>query len=85
MSAIVSRLISVRKALDTHNARCPLPARSILINPSVMFPWDEVWSVPVERHAEVPQGRVRINCDGSTWKVEEELEYYKLLLGTPEA
>jgi hypothetical protein len=68
-------LIALRIALDRHNARCPIPARAILLNPvdHGLMGWDRLWGLPVLGDQRVDVKRIRIDCDGSAASVDEEL------------
>ena len=69
-------LAAVRQGLDTHNATCPMPARAILLNPAnhELFGWDELWGIPVVPDDRVAPRRFRIDCDGSAFGIEDEME-----------
>ncbi len=65
----------IRRGLDHHNASCPLPARSILLNPAnhEMFGWDELWGLPVMPDDRIAPKRFRIDCGGSAFGIEGEV------------
>ena len=69
-------LAAIRAALDQHNGSCPVPANAILLNPvdRDLIGWDELWGLPVLADERVPTKRVRIQCDGSAFGLEDELE-----------
>jgi len=69
-------LAFIRGGLDHHNATCPMPAQAILLNPGnhELFGWDELWGIPVIPDDRVPPKRFRIQCDGSAFGIEEEVE-----------
>jgi hypothetical protein len=69
-------LAAIRQALDSHNASCPVPAKAILLNPvdHELMGWDELWGLPVLPDDRVPAKRVRIDCDGSAYGIEDEVE-----------
>ncbi|MFM8561740.1 MAG: hypothetical protein ACKOH7_03330 [Solirubrobacterales bacterium] len=76
MSDFESRnLAAIRAALDEHNGSCPVPANAILLNPvdHGLMGWDELWGLPVLADDRVPTKRVRIQCDGSAFGIEEEV------------
>lgn len=76
MSGFESKnLGAIRAALDHHNATCPVPANAILLNPvdHGLIGWDELWGLPVLADERVPTKRVRIQCDGSAFGIEDEL------------
>ena len=68
-------LAAIRAALDQHNGSCPVPANAILLNPvdRELIGWDELWGLPVLADERVPTKRVRIQCDGSAFGLEDEL------------
>lgn len=76
MSGFESKnLGAIRAALDQHNATCPVPATAILLNPvdHGLIGWDELWGLPVIADDRVPTKRVRIQCDGSAFGIEDEV------------
>ena len=76
MSGFESKnLAAIRAALDQHNATCPVPANAILLNPvdHGLIGWDELWGLPVIADDRVPTKRVRIQCDGSAFGIEDEV------------
>jgi hypothetical protein len=68
-------LAAIKAALDQHNADCPVPANSILLNPvdHELLGFDELWGLPVLADERVPTKRVRIDCDGSAFGLEDEV------------
>jgi len=72
---LLKNLFALRRALDHHNAHCPVPAQSILLNPMDhgLLGQVRLWGVPVRADARVPVKRVRIDCDGSAWLAEDWL------------
>lgn len=68
-------LAAIRAALDHHNKECPVPANAILLNPidHALIGWDELWGLPVLPDERVPTKRVRIQCDGSAFGIEDEV------------
>jgi hypothetical protein len=68
-------LAAIRAALDHHNDSCPVPANAILLNPvdHELIGWDELWGLPVLADERVPTKRVRIQCDGSAFGIEDEV------------
>ncbi len=67
---------AIRAALDQHNDSCPVAANAILLNPvdHDLIGWDELWGLPVLPDDRVPPKRVRIQCDGSAYGIEDEVE-----------
>lgn len=74
----IANLAAIRAALDHHNGECPVPARAILLHPydHGLMGWDELWGLPVLPDDRVPVKRVRIDCGGSAWTLDEELETF---------
>jgi hypothetical protein len=68
-------LAAIRAALDQHNATCPVAANAILLNPvdHGLIGWDELWGLPVLADERVPTKRVRIQCDGSAFGIEDQV------------
>ena len=68
-------LAAIREAIDQHNASCPVPGNAILLNPvdHQLIGWDELWGLPVISDDRVPTKRVRIQCDGSAFGIEDEV------------
>jgi hypothetical protein len=68
-------LRAIKAALDHHNSECPVPANAILLNPvdHALMGWDELWGLPVLADERVPTKRVRIQCDGSAFGIEDEV------------
>jgi hypothetical protein len=66
----------LRRSLDRHNHTCPVPARAILLNPvdHELLGFDELWGLPVLADERVPVKRGRVDCEGSAWLAEEELQ-----------
>jgi hypothetical protein len=69
-------LAHVRRGLDHHASSCPLAPRAILLNPGnyELFGWDELWGIPVLPDDRVAPKRFRIDCDGSAFGIEDEIE-----------
>lgn len=71
---------AIRTALDDHNGGdCPRPARAILLNPDdhEKLGLHKLWGLPVCACEKQRPRFVRIECDGSAWGVEDELEELK--------
>lgn len=68
-------LAAIKAALEQHDANCPVPASAILLNPvdHALIDFDELWGLPVLADDRVPVKRVRIQCDGSAFGIEDEL------------
>lgn len=65
-------------ALDHHNGDCPVPASAILLNPvdHGLLGIGRLWGLRVLPDDRVPPKRCRIQCEGSAWGIENELETY---------
>ena len=76
MSLEAEMLAHIKAGVDHHNATCPMPARAILLNSGnyELFGWDEVCGLPVEPRDEIQPKRFRIDCPGSAYGIEEEIE-----------
>lgn len=81
---------SIRKiqaGVQHHNRTCRVPAKAILMHPTehVKLGVEKLWGLPVSADERVRLGRFRIDCEGSAWRVEDELELYTqhLLTATP--
>src|SRR5689334_14547264 len=76
MSLEAEMLRFIKAGLDHHNATCPMPARAILLNSGnfELFGGDELFGLPVEPRDEIPPKRFRIDCPGSAWGIEDEIE-----------
>ena len=66
----------IRRGLDHHAQSCPLAPKAILLNPGnhELFGWDELWGIPVLADDRVAPKRFRIDCDGSAFGIEAELQ-----------
>ena len=78
MSLEAEMLAFIRAGLDHHNTTCPMPAQAILLNPSnhELFGWDELWGIPVLPHEKIQPKRFRIQCEGSSFGVEDAVEEF---------
>jgi hypothetical protein len=68
-------LAAIKAAVDDHNATCPVPANAILLNPvdHALIDFEELFGLPVLADDRVPTKRVRIQCDGSAFGIEDEV------------
>jgi hypothetical protein len=85
---VEKNLRAIRVALDDHNAGdCPRPATAILLNPAdrEQLGVSKLWGLPVSACEKQRPHFVRIQCDGSAWGVEDELEDYVKAPQTPES
>lgn len=69
-------LENIHQGLQHHNATCPMPARAILLNAGnfELFGWTELLGLPVEPRDDIPPKRFRIDCAGSAYGIEDQLE-----------
>jgi len=77
MASLEAEMLAfIRRGLDHHASTCPMTPRAILLNPGnyELFGWDELWGVPVLPDDRVAPKRFRIDCDGSAFGIEDELE-----------
>jgi hypothetical protein len=74
----LANLAAIRRALDHHNQTCVVPATAILLNPTDhgLLGWNELWGLSVLPDDRVPVKRVRIECGGSAWGIEDQLDAY---------
>jgi hypothetical protein len=77
----------IQAGVQHHNRTCGVPARAILMHPTehAKLGVEELWGLPICADGRVRLGRFRIDCEGSAWDVENELELYtqQLLTATP--
>jgi hypothetical protein len=76
----------IQAGVQHHNRTCGVPARAILMHPTehAKLGVEELWGLPICANERVRLGRFRIECEGSAWGVENELELYThLLTATP--
>lgn len=66
----------IKMGLDDHASHCPLQPKAILLNPGnhELFGWDELYGIPVLPDDRVQPQRFRIDCDGSAFGLEDEIE-----------
>lgn len=69
-----------RHALDDHNRRCPVDATAFLLYPDdfAQIGMTSLWGLPIKSDDRVRPNHVRVQCDGSAWGIEDELESYML-------
>jgi hypothetical protein len=75
----------IQVGVQHHNGTCGVPARAILMHPTehARLGVEELWGLPICADERVRLGRFRIDCEGSAWGVENELELYTQQLLTP--
>jgi hypothetical protein len=68
----------MRAALNHHNQTCRIPAKAILVNPPDFerLGIHDLWGLEVRPDDRVPENMFRIECEGSAWRIEDELFAY---------
>jgi hypothetical protein len=68
----------IRIGLAHHDATCPMPARAILLNSGnyELFGRTELFGLPLEPRDDIPPKRFRIDCPGSAYGIEDEVEEF---------
>lgn len=68
----------IRAGVDHHNATCGVPARAILLHPAehARLGVSSLWNLDVLADERVRLGRFCVDCEGSAWRVEDELLLY---------
>jgi hypothetical protein len=68
----------IQAGVQHHNRTCGVPARAILMHPAeqAKLGVEKLWGLPICADERVRLGRFRIDCEGSAWRVEDELELY---------
>jgi hypothetical protein len=76
MSLETEMIANIRAGLAHHDATCPMPARAILLNAGnyELFGRDELFGLPLEPRDDIPPKRFRIDCPGSAYGIEDEVE-----------
>lgn len=77
MASLEAEMLAfIRAGIDHHNQTCPMTPRAILLNPAnhELFGWDELWGIPVLPDERVAPKRFRIDCDGSAFGIEDEVQ-----------
>jgi hypothetical protein len=72
----VKNVARMRRALEHHNIKCPLPADSFSLNPIDfdLLGYTNLWGVPVEPDDSVATRSFRLECEGSASAIEDALE-----------
>lgn len=87
MDFLSKNVRKIQAGVQHHNRTCGVPARAILMHPTehAKLGVEELWGLPICADERVRLGRFRIDCEGSAWGVENELELYtqQLLTATP--
>jgi len=70
--------MAMRAALDHHNAICGIPARAFLLSPvdHELLPWEVLWGIPLSADDRIRAKRFRLDCGGSSWRIEDELDLF---------
>jgi hypothetical protein len=70
---------AIRAGIDRHNAKCPIPADAVLLNPidHGLMGYQRLWGFPVLPEATVTTKCFRIRCEGSAAEIEHELSGYQ--------
>ncbi len=76
MSLETEMIANIRAGLAHHDATCPMPARAILLNSGnyELFGREELFGLPLEPRDDIPPKRFRIDCPGSAFGIEDEIE-----------
>ena len=76
MSLEAEMLANIRAGVEHHNATCPMPAKAILLNAGnfELFGRTELFGLPLEPRDDIPPKRFRIDCPGSAYGIEDEVE-----------
>ncbi len=84
MDFLSKNIRTIRAGIQDHNRKCPVPACAILLHPTEHEKLDvnELWGLPVDADKRVRLGYFMIKCEGSAWRVEDELELYTRQLET---
>ena len=87
MDFLSKNIRMIQAGVQHHNRTCRVPAKAILMHPTehVKLGVEKLWGLPICADERVRLGRFRIDCEGSAWRVEDELELYtqQLLPATP--
>jgi hypothetical protein len=84
MDFLSKNIRKIQAGVQDHNRTCGVPARAILLHPieHKKLGVRELWGLAVCADERVRLGRFRIDCEGSAWRVEDELELYTQQLTT---
>lgn len=87
MDFLSKNIRKIQAGVQHHNRTCGVPARAILMHPTehAKLGVEKLWGLPICADERVRLGRFRIDCEGSAWRFEDELEMYtqQLLTATP--
>ena len=66
---------TIRAGVDDHNGRCCVPARAILLHPTEheKLGVSKLWGLDVTSDERQRSGYFRVACEGSAWRVEDEI------------
>lgn len=78
MDFLAKNIRNIQAGVQHHNRTCGVPARAILMHPTehMKLGIEELWGLPIFADERVRLGRFCIDCEGSAWRVEDELELY---------
>lgn len=76
MDFLEKNVRKIQEGVQHHNRTCGVPARAILLHPEehAKLGVDELWGLTVCADERVRLGHFRVDCEGSAWLAEEELE-----------
>jgi len=87
MDFLGKNIRKIQAGVQHHNSTCGVPARAILLHPleHEKLGVQELWGLAVCADERVRLGRFRIDCEGSAWRVEDELELHtqQLTISSP--
>ena len=75
MDFLNKNIRKIQAGVEHHNRTCGVPARAILMHPTehAKLGVEKLWGLPICADERVRLGRFRIDCEGSAWRVEDEL------------
>ena len=78
MDFLSKNIRKIQAGVQHHNRTCGVPARAILMHPTehAKLGVEKLWGLSICADERVRLGRFRIDCEGSAWRVEDELELY---------
>jgi hypothetical protein len=81
---LTKNIHTIQVGIQHHNRTCVVPARAILLHPTehAKLGVQELWGLAVCADERVRLGRFRIDCEGSAWRVEDELDLHTQHLET---
>ncbi len=78
MDFLAKNVRTIQAGVQHHNRTCGVPASAILLHPAehAKLGVDELWGIPVYADERQRQRFFRVECEGSAWQIESELELY---------